>query len=168
MMAAERRANAEKSGRFLPFIEMIDELGKVKVGQIVAVVGEEDFFPLEIFLDGFQSLADVGVDACFRKGDGQVVNIGIEAFDHLASAGKDEVVAGQFIVGKEEVLDGVSTVSQTQDEVFVPEVGVVLHNVPEDGPAADRNHRLGYVVTGFPDPQSQSTTKEYDFHRTPS
>ena len=37
----------------------------------------------------------------------------------------------------------VGLVAEAEDEVLVPEVGVVLHQVPEDRPVADLDHRLG-------------------------
>ena len=49
------------------------------------------------------------------------------------------------VVG-EVLLDYVTLVATADDEIVDPVGGVGLHNVPEDGLAADLDHRLGLQV----------------------
>ena len=48
-----------------------------------------------------------------------------------------EIVGDRLVVVEEVLLDAVRPVAQAQDEVLVPEVRVVAHDVPEDRPVAD-------------------------------
>src|SRR6185503_9380416 len=67
----------------------------------------------------------------------------------------------------EVVLDDVGPVAEAQDEVLVSEVGVVLHDVPEDRAIADRHHRLRDVLVVIPKPRPQTTTEEHNLHSFP-
>ena len=49
----------------------------------------------------------------------------------------------QLVVVEEERLDHVAAVAERDVEFFEAVVRVVLHDVPEDGPPADLDHRLG-------------------------
>ena len=66
-------------------------------------------------------------------------------------------------VVEEVVLNSARAVAEAQDELGVPEVRVVQHDVPQHRPVADRHHRLGQRV-GVPDrirmpsPPENSTT----------
>jgi hypothetical protein len=64
----------------------------------------------------------------------------------LAALAEDEVVAQRLLVLEEVLLDVVGLVPEAQDEVLVPVVGVVLHQVPHDRAVPDRDHRLGDVL----------------------
>ena len=76
----------------------------------------------------------------------------------LAAAGQNEVVGGALVVVEEIVLDGVGPMPQAENEVLVPEVSVVLHHVPQDGPVADVHHGLGQIF-GIANPHAQPAAK---------
>ena len=56
---------------------------------------------------------------------------------------EDEVVGECLVVVEEVLLDHVALVAEADDEVVVPEVRVVLHDVEQDRPVGDGHHRLG-------------------------
>src|SRR5437879_13411502 len=68
------------------------------------------------------------------------------------------------VVIPEIVLDDVGAVAQAQDEVLVPEVGVVLHHVPENRAIADRHHWLRDVLVVVPKSHPQATAEQHDLH----
>jgi hypothetical protein len=65
---------------------------------------------------------------------------------------------------EEVLLNGIGAVAQTQDEVLVAEVRIILHNVPQNGPVANWNHGLGDIVSILPQAHSKASTKDNDFH----
>src|SRR5277367_4651043 len=84
--------------------------------------------------------------------------------DFLAALRPDEVVGDGFIIVQKVVFDAVPLVPQAQDKVFVTEMSIVLHQMPEDRPIPDLNHGFGNIVGVAPQPQSLATAKQYDFH----
>jgi len=54
---------------------------------------------------------------------------------------------------------------KTEDKILVPEVRIILHYVPQDGPVADGNHGLGNRFRILAETHTQSSAKQYDFHR---
>ncbi|OIQ67064.1 hypothetical protein GALL_513630 [mine drainage metagenome] len=74
-----------------------------------------------------------------------------------------EVGIVETIVG-EVLLDHVAAVTQADDELVEPVMGEQLHDVPQDGPPADLDHRLGLQVAFLGDAGSKPT-RQYDrFH----
>ena len=55
-------------------------------------------------------------------------------------------------------------VINTSHEVFVPEVCVVAHQVPDDRPVADRDERLWNGFGMLAQPGSEATAEENYFH----
>lgn len=55
-------------------------------------------------------------------------------------------------------------VSGTDDEVVVAVVAVELHDVPEDGLAAQIDHGLGLELGFFTDARAQTAGKNKSFH----
>ena len=54
-----------------------------------------------------------------------------------------EVVRKTFVVVQEVVFDDVAAIAETENEIGVAEICIVLHEMPHDGPVADLHHRLG-------------------------
>jgi len=118
---------------------------QVDVQEAVGVVGQKDLLALEVRPHRQQALGDVGLQAGVGEGDPPVVDVAGDEFDLLAS-GHHEIVGEGFLVVEEVLLDEVGAVPQAEDEVLVAEVGVELHDVPEDGPVADGHHGLGNAL----------------------
>ncbi len=79
-------------------------------------------------------------------------------------AREHEVVRERLLVVEEVVLDDVGLVAQAEDELLVPEVRVVAHHVPQDGPVPDRDHRLGQELRVVPQAQSLAAAEQNDLH----
>src|SRR6185369_4800628 len=69
-----------------------------------------------------------------------------------------------LLVAEEELLDHVGLVAEAEDEVLVPEVGVVLHQVPEDRPVADLDHRLGDLAGVLTQARAQPAAEQDHLH----
>src|SRR6266566_4644069 len=159
-MVAEVGSDAEKTRNFIVLMKMVELLLEGQIAQTIAVVGQKLFLSMQIFLYRFQALADVGTDSSIGKGDSPIVNVAVEQFETFAAARKNEVVGSAFVVVEKVVLDGVRPMSQAENEVFVPKVGVILHHMPEERPVSDMHHRLGQVF-GFANPHAQPTAKQH-------
>ena len=144
----------------------LDHRRQVRVGERVAVVGEEHLVVAQQVADGAQPLADRRVQARVDERDVPVVDVGLEQVDLRPALGEDEVVRHRLVVGEEEVLDHLGLVAEAEHEVGEPEVGVVLHDVPQDRPVADRDHRLGRDLGGLAHAQALAAAEEDDLHRT--
>ena len=67
-------------------------------------------------------------------------------------------------VVEEELLDDVGLVAEAQDEILVPVLAVVLHDVPEDRLMADRDHRLRNALRVLADARTEATAEQHDLH----
>ena len=111
-----------------------------------------------------QSLTDVGGHSRVNECNAPVVNIAVQQLHFLPTFGENEIVGEAFVVVEKVVLEGVRSVAQAQNEVFVAVMGVILHHVPEYRPIPNRDHWLRNLLRILSEPHSQSTTKQHDFH----
>ena len=74
-------------------------------------------------------------------------------------------VGGVEEVVGEELLDDVALVAAADDEVVDAVLGVELEDVPEDGAAADFDHRLGAEGGFFGDARAEAAGEDDCFHR---
>ena len=63
-------------------------------------------------------------------------------FELAATFRKREIVGQVFLVVDEIVSNQISAISETKDELLVPEVSVVPHQVPDDRTNADIDKRF--------------------------
>ena len=87
-----------------------------------------------------------------------------EKLDVRAALRENEIVRERLVVVEEVLLDHVALVAEADDEIVVPEVRVVLHDVEQDRPVGDRHHRLGDARRGLLHAQSETTAEEDDLH----
>ena len=168
MEAVRGRAHAEEGGDLVVLVEVGEHVGQRSVSDRVAVGGEEGLLADEVLLHSAQALADVAMHPGVHEGDAPFANVAREQLDVLLAAARareHEVVGQSLVVVEEEVLDHVTLVTQADDEVVVPEVGVVLHDVEQDRPVGDRHHRLRDAGRRLLDPETEPTTEENDLHR---
>src|SRR5712691_6202785 len=76
----------------------------------------------------------------------------------------DSDVAVHRAVVEEVVADQVALVAEAEDEIHDPEVRVELHDVPEDRPAADVDHRLRPDIRLLGKTRSESTAEDHRLH----
>ena len=134
------------------------------VGERVAVVGQEQLLAREMVVHPAQPLADRGVEPGVGEGDPPVLDVAAQQLDLAAAVGQHEVVRQRLLVAQEVVLDRVGPVAQAEDELAVPEVGVVAHDVPQDRPVADRHHRLGDRLGLLAQADAPSPAEQHDLH----
>ena len=88
-------------------------------------------------------------------------------FDGVASE-IERHVAGVQVVVREEFLDYVALVTQADHEFVDPMRGIQLHDVPQDRPPADLDHRLRYVARQLAEPSAEPTAQHRDYDVIPS
>ncbi len=142
--------------------ELLHHVVEWQVGQDVGVVGEEHLLVLDVGPDAPQPLADRRVEAGVHEVDRPVPDVG-GAQLHLAAA-QDEVVGRRLGVVEEVVLDVLGAVAEAQDELLVPEVRVVPHDVPDQRPWTDGRHRLRHVRDAVTHPHAVPAAEQDHLH----
>src|SRR5580700_8764646 len=153
-METEIWAGAQKSGYGIIFFEALDYRWQVQVGETVGVISEEDFFLANVFLHGFQALADIRIDPGVGEGDIPIVNVAIREQNFFAAFGKNEIVGEALFVIQEKSFYGLALMAEAEDEVFVAVVRIIFHHVPEHGALADGHERLGNALGVVADAQA--------------
>src|SRR5690606_2036817 len=82
----------------------------------------------------------------------------------LASSHIDCEVAVQGTVIHHVFLNDFAFIAEGDGEVFEIIVGIVHHNVPQNGLAADFNHWLGFDLGFFHQARAQPAREDDDFH----
>ena len=136
------RAGGEKEPDRVTRGQGRDHFGERRIGQAVAVGGEEDLVVLDVRLYLLEPLADQLVETRVDEGHRPVVDVAVEQLDLLAPVAEHEVVRERLVVAEEVLLDRVRLVAEAEHELADSEGGVVLHDVPENRPVADRDHGL--------------------------
>ena len=142
-----------------------DQLVHGRVGEHVAVVREEHLVVAEVAAHPAQPLADLGVEAGVDEGDAPVADVAAQQLHVAPAAREDEVVARGLLVVQEVVLDELPAVAEAEDELRVPEVGVVAHDVPQNRPVADPDHRLRDALRLLPHAHAEPAAEDHDLHR---
>ena len=91
----------------------------------------------------------------------------LQELERSAAVAHHEVVRDRLVVVEEVRLHDVRAVPEAEDEVLVAEVGVVPHDVPQDRPDADRDHRLRGYVGVLAQPQPEAPGEQHDLHGRP-
>src|SRR5580765_246837 len=119
---------------------------------------------MQIFLDSFQSHANVGVYTCIRESDIPIVNVTMKELEMLSALRKSEIVRETLVIVAKVVLDGIRAISQTKDEVAMAEMRIILHHVPQDRSVADWHQGLRYILSVLPQPHAETAAEKHDFH----
>ncbi len=160
------RAHREKARHRVLLPGAGDHPREIGIRERVPVVGEEELVVGEVVADGTQPLADRRPRTRIDEGDVPVVDVGLQQVHVSAAVREDEVVRHRLVVGEEELLDRLGLVAEAEHEVGEAEVCVVLHHVPEDRPAADRDHRLRSDLGRLSHPQPLAAAEDDDLHST--
>jgi hypothetical protein len=129
-MTGQVGLDAKKTRYFLVTLEMVNLLIEGQVSKTVAIISEEHFFAIEVFLDCFKTLADIRPCARIGKSDIPIIDITIKKSQILTALGKNKIIRNAFIVIEEVVLDEISGVTKAKDKVFMAIMGVIFHDVP--------------------------------------
>src|SRR5579859_399382 len=74
----EVRPDTKKAGNLALVVKMVQLLRKGQVGQPVAIVRQELVFSVQVFLNRFQALTNIGVNSRIRECNAPIVNIAIQ------------------------------------------------------------------------------------------
>jgi hypothetical protein len=138
---------------------------EVEIREPVGVVREKHRLALEMRPDGGEPLADVRLETRIDERDRPVGDVVAEQLDRSSALAQPEVVREPLVVVDEVVLDGFGAVPEAEDEVPVPVVGVVLHEVPEDRALADRDEGLRHGLRVVAQAHAHAAAEEHHLHR---
>ena len=142
-----------------------DQSTDVDIAHPVAVGQHKNIVVADVALDSADSAAGHGIDAGIGQGDLPTrFIVVVVVLNALVGSQRDGQVIGEGFVIEKELLDDMCLVAQAQDEIRVTGAGVVLHDVPQNGSAADGQHGLGNVGRDAPDPGSLSAAEDNGFH----
>ena len=153
----------EESG--LPLtLERLDHVVERRVREPVAVGREERRIVTDVGLHQLQPLPDRGVQAGVDESDCPVLDVACEELNVAAAVRENEIVGYRFLVREEVVLDRLAPVAEAEDEFGVPPRGVPLHDVPEDRPSSDGDHRLGNPLGCLAHADTEAAAEDHDLH----
>src|SRR5215831_10903724 len=75
-----------------------------------------------------------------------------------------EVIHAGFVIQKE-IFNLISFITQAKYEVLQPIVSVVLHDMPQHGPASDFDHRFRAYLGFFAQPSALASAEDNNLHR---
>src|SRR2546423_15653917 len=136
------------------------------IREAVGVVGEKQIYAQKVFPHRHQPLTDVRVHSGVGKRYSPVRYVPIHQLDLAAAARKNEIVGASLFVVEKVLLDDVPTITETQDEVGMPIVSVVLHQMPEYCPFSDLYHRLRDTTPGVAKTPAAAATEDTPFPAT--
>ena len=145
-------------------MERVQVVRQPQIGQPVGIVRQELVLAMQVGLDTHQPLADGRLRPGVGEGDVPVVDVRAQQPDVTAAAAQHEVVRGPLLVVEEVLLDDLALVAQAEDELLVAEIGVVLHEMPQDRSVADLHHRLGHRIAVLANAHALSAAEEDDLH----
>src|SRR5580700_5202354 len=121
-----------------------EQAADVHVAETVAVGKKERVVVLKIAGNTPQAATGLGFEAGVGESDSKILLVvGAHELDlRFAAKANSEVAVHGFVV-QEVILDHVSAIAETQNELAHSVVGVHLHDVPQNGTASDLHHRLG-------------------------
>ncbi len=127
-----------------------DQARNVEIGQAIAVC-QHECIAVDIFLDPLHAPTRHGRLTGFRERNLEPL-LGVQIVElnlRFPPQADGEVIVHRLVVQKI-FFDHVAAISQAQDKLAVAAVGEQLHDVPEDGAAANFNHRfwpeLGFLT----------------------
>ena len=124
-----------------------DQGADVDIAEAIPVGEAKGVLPGDVIANALEPAAGKGVVAGVNQGHAPGLGVVLMDFHVVGGHVKGNVGHVQEVVG-EVFLDDVALVAAVDDEVIHAVGGVELHDVPEDGPTADLDHRLGLEV-GF-------------------
>ncbi len=136
---AREMMHAAYGGDF-PTLAMVIQQGiEVNVRHTIAVGGKESIL-VNVFLDAFNAPPGGRLQSGIGQGDAEIFVVAVVKLDVALSAQHDRKVAVHGFVVEKVPFDDLALVTQAEDEILVPVMGIGFHNVPQDRPATDGDH----------------------------
>ena len=141
-----------------------DKLAHIHIRHAVAI-GQEKILFLDVPLNAFHPAAGHGVEPGLGEGHVPVFfcDRTVQRQFGRGAQTETEIGTGQVVI-EEVALDHPALVAEAQDEVLEAVVREPFHDVPENRPVADRDHRLGDVVGHVADARALASAQDDDFH----
>jgi hypothetical protein len=141
----------------------IDERRDVDVCKAVAIGDEHDVGPAQVVLDALHAGAGHRGVAGVGAGHAPALVVAGSAVGDVSGAQVERHVGAEQVVVEEVALDHLPAVAQAEDEVVEAVVRVALHDVPEQRPPADLDHRLGPELGLLAHARALTTAEQDDF-----
>ena len=164
-MKCLRGRRADKSRNFVALLERFYHFRKRHVGETVRVVREKNLFSGDQVLYGPQALSDEGAESRIDESDSPIFNVALNEIHFPAASRQNKVIRNAFVVVEEVILDFISLVAEAENEILVPKMGIVFHDVPQHGPIAQRHQGFRNIVAKFSKPRAQPPTEQHYFHK---
>src|ERR1700692_3571253 len=134
----------------------IEQRAYVDIAQPVALSQKKRLVIFEIPGNALQSPARHGLKAGVGESNGEILFVVSphELNVRLAPKANFEVTVHGFVVQKI-ILDHVAAITQAENELAHPVVGIHLHDVPQDGAPADFHHGFWAEFGLFPTSRSE-------------
>ena len=138
---------------------------QVHVGQAVAV-SKQERVPVDVLLYPLDASAGHRVLPGIGEGHGEVLLLVLAVVADLGFASEaDGKIVAHCLVLQKIVLDRIPAISETQHEFTEPIVRIQLHDVPQNGPATDLDHRLRPELGFLSQTGALPATENDHFHR---
>jgi hypothetical protein len=162
----EVRSDEREHDQLPGSLERPDEVRQVDVGQAVAVGRHEHLVVAEVGLNELQALTDRRPHPRVGERDPPLAAVAVQDLDLgvCSVSVEDEIVEQRLVVVQEVLLDHVALVAQAENELVVPPGGVVAHDVPEDRPVADGDHRLRDALRLLAHAHAEAATEDHHLH----
>ena len=121
---------------------LVDDVVQRRIDETVGVVREKRTAAGEMAADASKALPDQRMQAGVDERDAPVLHVTREHLHVVAAALEHEVIRQPLLVLEEILLDLTCAIAETQDEVVVAMVRVVLHDVPQQGSGSDGHQRF--------------------------
>src|SRR6266403_5631480 len=113
--------DADEAADLVSRAKVLEIVSEREIGEPVAVVREKDVVVGKVTLHRLEALPDVGVQAGISERDLPVVDV-TAVQPNVFSAGELEVVRQALVVVQEILLDEITAIAETEDELGVAEV----------------------------------------------
>ena len=160
----EWRPGRDEAADRLAVLEALYHVRQWRIGQTIAVIGEEDFFVSHEMFHRHQAFADIAPDSRVDQRDAPIRRRFPDDFHLLSEIRNNAIITGRLIVAQKIIFDDIRLIAETEDEIPMAVLAVVLHDVPQDRLVADGDHRLWNILRVVADARAKPTTEQHNLH----
>ncbi len=157
-----RRSDSRHRGETTLVSMKANQLVEVDVRDTIAISHHERL-TVEVLAHPLQSPCRLRGHAGVHERDSPLVADALQWLDGVVGEVDGDVGSHVERFG-EVLLDVLALVSEADDELLMPEVGEVTHDVPQDRPVADLDHRFGPDIGLLADTTAHTARQDHDLH----
>ena len=158
------RTHRRDGGQPAVFLVVLHDGAHIDVRHAIAV-GQQETFVANPFGQPFDSPPGFSGRAGVDQVHDPVFPVAVVRRD-ASVAQVDAEVAAQLVILDEVALDRVTAVPERQHELLEAARGVVVHDMPQDRPAADLHHGLRPQLGFFAEPRPETAAENHNLHRS--